>query len=66
MFDLFSSAGLINPRDYQEEAVDILIKYLRSNDGNPIICAATGTGKSIMIARLIERVKKANHRLGLW
>lgn len=60
-FDLFSSAGLISARGYQEQAVDAVIAYLRANpDGNPIVCAATGTGKSIMIARLIERVKKAN------
>lgn len=59
-FDLFSSAGLIDPREYQEGAVDAVISYLRTNEGNPVVCAATGTGKSIMIARLIERVKKAN------
>lgn len=57
---MFSSAGLIDPRDYQEASVDAVITYLRTNDGNPIVCAATGTGKSIMIARLIQRVKKAN------
>lgn len=60
MFDLFAKAGMITLRDYQEAAVDSVIEYLKHNSGNPIVCAATGTGKSIMIARLVERVKKAN------
>ncbi len=59
--DLFVSQNVIIPRTYQENAVDITIKYLRENPGkNPIVCAATGTGKSVIIGRLCQRVKRAN------
>ena len=47
-------------RDYQSAATDAAISYLKSNSGNPIICAATGTGKSIIIASLIQRIITAN------
>lgn len=57
--DLFTKAGIITCRDYQEAAVDAVIAALKRKI-NPVVCAATGTGKSIMIGRLIERIKKAN------
>jgi len=48
-------------RHYQKDAVDRAIHYLKMNPNkNPIICAATGTGKSLIIASLIERVTRAN------
>lgn len=48
-------------RQYQEDAVDSIIKYLQHNPGkNPVVCAATGTGKSVIIARLICRILTAN------
>ena len=50
----------IDMRRYQIDAVNAAISYLKENQGNPLIVAATGTGKSIIIASLIERVKKAN------
>jgi len=58
--DLFHKAGLIELRGYQQEAVDKLISYLRNEQGNPIVCAATGTGKSVMIGSFCQRVAKAN------
>lgn len=64
MTDLFSKTQEheeITLRDYQEDAADAVISYLKTNPGqNPIICAATGTGKSVIIARIIQRIKKAN------
>lgn len=57
--DLFTQAGIITCRDYQEAAVNAVIAALKRKV-NPVVCAATGTGKSIMIGRLVERVKKAN------
>lgn len=44
-------------RDYQQEAVDSIFKYYEDgNTGNPIISAATGAGKSIVIGEFIRRV----------
>jgi DNA repair protein RadD len=64
MLDLFAASKpkqKINMRSYQEQAAIAVIQYLKANRGqNPIVCAATGTGKSIIIARLIERLVKAN------
>ncbi len=59
MMDFFKFAGLKTCRDYQEDAFNAVIGALKRN-ANPVVCAATGTGKSIMIGRLIERIKKAN------
>lgn len=61
MTDLFTASGqpLIIDRPYQTAAADATISYLKNHPGkNPIICAATGTGKSIIIARLIQRITK--------
>ena len=44
-------------RDYQQEAVDSIFKYYEDgNTGNPIISAATGAGKSLIIGEFIRRV----------
>lgn len=46
-------------RDYQNEAVDSVIQYFSAgNTGNPVIAMPTGTGKSLVIAGLIERILK--------
>lgn len=45
---------------YQKQGVDSIISYLQKNpDRNPILSAATGTGKSILIASLIHRITTA-------
>lgn len=42
-------------RDYQQAAIDGLYDYWSSGRGNhPIICAPTGAGKSLIIAKLVE------------
>ena len=46
-------------RQYQTEAVNAAIGYLQSNAGAPLVVSATGTGKSVMIAELIRRLKFA-------
>ncbi len=44
-------------RDYQQEAVDSIFQYYKDgNKGNPIISAATGAGKSLIIGNFIKRV----------
>jgi DNA repair protein RadD len=45
------------PRDYQQAALDSLFEYLRENEGNPLIVAPVGSGKSLMMA---ETIKKAH------
>ncbi len=48
--------ALIQQRYYQDEAVDNTFAYLTSGrKGNPLIALPTGTGKSIVIARIIQR-----------
>lgn len=60
--DLFSHSGTVfSMRPYQQAAVDAAIAYLKQNPGkNPIISAATGTGKSVIIAEICRRILKAN------
>lgn len=43
---------MIELRDYQQNAVNACYDYLRSSDGNPCIVAPTGTGKSLIIAKI--------------
>ncbi len=45
-------------RPYQSEAVDSVFYYFQERKGNPIIAAPTGTGKSVIIASLIETIYK--------
>lgn len=42
-------------REYQQEAVDAILKFLRTTEGNPLIVAPTGSGKSHIIAELIRQ-----------
>lgn len=45
------------PRDYQEAAMRAFFDYFEAgNKGNPIISAATGSGKSLILAELIKRI----------
>jgi len=44
----------IQLRDYQEEALDALWKYLRNAQGNPLLVLPTGSGKSVIQARLVQ------------
>lgn len=45
------------PRDYQEDAIGSFFDYFnKGNQGNPIISAATGAGKALILAELIKRI----------
>jgi len=45
------------PRDYQEDAIGSFFDYFnKGNKGNPIISAATGSGKSLILAELVKRI----------
>lgn len=47
-------------RDYQDAAVEAVWRYwLEGKKGNPLVVMPTGTGKSVVIARLIETMLKA-------
>lgn len=48
-------------REYQNQAIENCIQYLKTNAGDPLIVSAMGTGKSIIIAKLIKRLGKANN-----
>ncbi|CAB4131787.1 SSL2 DNA or RNA helicases of superfamily II [uncultured Caudovirales phage] len=65
--DLIGHNGgpVLEDRWYQEEAVDSLFNYFATHGGtgedglpikaNPLVCLPTGTGKSVVIARFIQR-----------
>ena len=42
-------------RPYQEAATQATLDYLMTKSGNPVISAAPGSGKSILIAELCRR-----------
>lgn len=45
------------PRDYQSRAVDAVFDYFNARHaGHPPIVMPTGTGKSLVIAALIQRI----------
>lgn len=46
---------MMQTRWYQEEAVESLYSYFQTNTGNPVIALPTGTGKSIVIGKFIQR-----------
>lgn len=47
----------MKPRPYQNDAVDSFFSYyMEGNTGNPVIAMPTGTGKSIVLASLFERI----------
>ena len=41
-------------RDYQQKAVDAVYNHMRTRDDNPCVVLPTGTGKSIVIARIVQ------------
>jgi DNA repair protein RadD len=43
-------------RDYQRDAIDSIRDYWANGGGNPLIEAATGTGKSVIIANLCREL----------
>ena len=45
-------------REYQEKALEAAFDYLHNDDGNGLIVMATGTGKSLVIAGLVQYVYK--------
>ncbi len=48
---------IFQDRWYQTEAVDAIFAYfMNGNTGNPLVAAPTGTGKSVIIARLLQRI----------
>lgn len=52
---------MIALRDYQEEALQFLFDYWKDGKGrSPVVCAPTGSGKSMMIASFCKRVCDAN------
>lgn len=60
-WDLFSGTMMTVPqsfqdREYQTIATDALWNYFFNNTGNPIIAMPTGTGKSVVQARFLQRV----------
>lgn len=46
--------------DYQREALDSLYNWIAVNDGHPLGVAPTASGKSVMIAAVIEEALRAN------
>ena len=46
---------MINIRYYQKESVDATFDFLCNEEGNPLICHPTGSGKSLVIAELARR-----------
>jgi DNA repair protein RadD len=47
---------MIQPRWYQEEAINAIYHYFTKNSGNPVIGLPTGSGKTLIPAIFIQRV----------
>lgn len=47
-------------RDYQTKAVQDIYSYLCENDGNPVVVAPTGSGKSLIIAAFISEMLRCD------
>src|ERR1700733_1834887 len=59
MYQIVKEKYMIQPRHYQEDALNALWRYFaEGNKGNPLICHPTGTGKSSLPAFFIERILK--------
>ena len=50
----------LQPRQYQKEAVDAVNCYLKTEKGNPCVELPTGSGKSLVIAMLINGWKQTH------
>lgn len=45
---------MISLRPYQQSAIDAILSYWQTGGGNPLVDLATGTGKSLVIAKLTQ------------
>lgn len=45
-----------DPRHYQLESVESVFTYFQNNSGNPVIALPTGTGKSVVLALLLQKI----------
>lgn len=52
----------IKPRDFQIEATDALWGYLRSAKGHPVLELPTGSGKSVIIAMICDKLQEWGYR----
>ncbi|MET7242468.1 DEAD/DEAH box helicase family protein [Methylobacterium sp. EM32] len=56
LFERRPAAAALRCRAYQRETVQALLDYWRAGGGNPLVDLATGTGKSVCIAQVIDLV----------
>jgi DNA repair protein RadD len=52
----YSNVSLVQERWYQAGAIESLFNYFEHNNGNPLICMPTGSGKGYVIAKFINLV----------
>ncbi len=45
---------MLKLRNYQQDAINSLYKWLKENSGNPCVVAPTGSGKAILISEVIR------------
>src|SRR5215469_2187938 len=45
---------MISLRPYQREALDAIYEFFHENDGNPVVSLPTGTGKSLIVAKMLK------------
>jgi DNA repair protein RadD len=50
------AADTINLRDYQQDAIDSVYEYWAVGGGNPLVVMPTGSGKSLTMAGLMQRL----------
>lgn len=51
---------MIQLRDYQVKAIQDIYQYLMDNDGNPVVVAPTGAGKSVLVATFISEMLRCD------
>ncbi|MCL2118036.1 MAG: DEAD/DEAH box helicase family protein [Planctomycetaceae bacterium] len=55
---------MLTLRPYQQEAIDAVYRYLRTQNGNPCLVAPTGSGKSLLMSTIAhDAVTKWNGRV---
>ena len=47
---------MLQPRSYQIEAAHSVPAYFQTNSGSPVVAMPTGTGKSVVIAMILQMV----------
>ncbi len=47
---------MLTPRPYQQEAVEAVVNYLLTKQGNPVLDACVSSGKSLMIAEVVKAI----------